>query len=119
MKTVDEYLAAQPEAARQVLVLVRGAIRKALPEAEESISYKIPTYKVDGRAVIYFAGWKAHYSVYPLGGLLPELENELAPYEMEKGTIRFPLAERVPVRLIGRIAKLRAADALQRGGGRA
>ncbi len=112
--SVDEYMAAQPEASRAVLERVRGAIRKAVPRAVETISYSIPTYKLDGTAVIYFAGWKRHYSIYPATRLvLDTLAGELAPYEISKGTIRFPLSGRVPVGLIGRIAKLRAGEAVR------
>ncbi len=112
---VKEYIAAQPESSRAVLERVRGAIRKAVPRAVETISYRIPTYKLDGAAVIYFAGWKQHYSIYPATRLVLEtLAEELAPYEISKGTIRFPLAGRVPVALIGRIAKLRAGEAVRR-----
>jgi uncharacterized protein YdhG (YjbR/CyaY superfamily) len=64
-KSVDEYIAAQPEALQAVLRRVRNAIRKAVPEAEEAISYQMHAYKLQGRAVIYFAGWKRHYSLYP------------------------------------------------------
>lgn len=109
--SVDEYIALQPEAARSLLERVRGAIRKALPEAEETISYKIPTYKLPGGPVLYFAGWKAHYSLYPATGeILTALKDELERYEVEKGTIRFPLKGPVPVRLITKIAKLRGAE---------
>jgi uncharacterized protein YdhG (YjbR/CyaY superfamily) len=101
---------------RASLQRVRDAIRRALPDAEEAISYGIPTYRVDGRAVVYFAGWKQHYSVYPASAaIVAALGADLAPYEVEKGTIRFPLDARVPTRLIARIAKLRAAEAAQRG----
>ena len=109
--SVDEYLAAQPDAARGLLQGVRSASRKALPEAEEGISYQIPTYKVPGRAVVYFAGWKQHYSLYPAGDrIVTELREELAPFEIEKGTIRFPFTGTVPVKLIERVAKLRAEE---------
>src|SRR5262245_62219903 len=107
--SVDAYLAAQPPDVGVVLRRVRDAIRRALPGAEETISYGIPTYRLDGRAVVYFAGWKQHYSVYPASAaIVATLGPELAPYEVEKGTIRFPLDARVPTRLIGRIARLRA-----------
>ena len=110
-KSVDEYLAAQPEAARQALERVRGAIRKAVAQAEEVISYNMPTYKLPGGPVLYFAGWKRHYSLYPATDrLLLAFKNELAPYEVLKGTIRFPLSEPVPVTLIARIAKFRAKE---------
>ena len=114
-KTVDEYLSSQPEAARVVLERVRSAIRKAVPEAEEVISYQIPAFRMSGRVALWFAGWKQHYSLYPaIGGLAEAFKKELAPYELSKGTIRFPLSKPVPVRLIARIAKFRAKEAAGR-----
>jgi uncharacterized protein YdhG (YjbR/CyaY superfamily) len=114
-KSVDEYIASQPEAVQGVLKQVRSAIRKALPKAEEAISYAIPTYKLQDGAALYFAGWKRHYSLYPASGPLTEaFKDDLAPYEIDKGTIRFPLSEPVPVKLIERIAKFRAKEAAER-----
>jgi uncharacterized protein YdhG (YjbR/CyaY superfamily) len=114
-KSVDEYIAAQPEAAQGVLSRVRSAIRRAVPGAEEVISYKIPTYKLHGGPMLYFAGWKRHYSLYPATGLLvAAFKDDLAPYEVSKGTIRFPFSGPVPVRLIERIAKFRAKEAAER-----
>jgi uncharacterized protein YdhG (YjbR/CyaY superfamily) len=113
--SVDDYIARQPPEAQAVLQRVRRAIRKALPGAEEVISYQIPTYKLQGRYVVYFAGWRKHFSIYPATArVVAALESDLAPYEVEKGTIRFPLSEPVPSRLIGRIAKLLAAEAAAR-----
>jgi uncharacterized protein YdhG (YjbR/CyaY superfamily) len=90
---------------------VRSAIRKAVLATEESISYNIPTYKMQGGRRLYFAGWKRHYSLYPVTArLLAEFKNELGVYEVEKGTIRFPLSGPVPVKLIERIAKFRATE---------
>jgi uncharacterized protein YdhG (YjbR/CyaY superfamily) len=109
--SVTEYLASQSPAARSALRKVRAAIRKALPKAEETLSYKIPTYRIGGKAVIYFAAWKNHYSIYPASkAMLTALKDDLVPYEIEKGTIRFPYGQSVPVALIGRIAKIRAAE---------
>ena len=109
--TVDEYIASQPEAAQDSLRRARSAIRKALPAAEESISYKIPTWKISGVAVLYLAGWKKHYSLYPASArLVAEFGDDLAPYEVEKSTLRFSFTQPVPVKLIGRIAKFRAAE---------
>ena len=111
-KSVDEYIASQPEAAQAVLQRVRSAIRRAVPRAEEVISYKIPTYKLQGRAVLYFAGWKQHYSLYPASGqLVAAFKDDLAPYDVRKGTIRFPLSQPVPVELIESLAKFRAREA--------
>jgi uncharacterized protein YdhG (YjbR/CyaY superfamily) len=115
IETVDDYIAAQPEAAQAVLQRVRQIIRRAVPRADEVISYRIPAYKLDGRIVLFFAGWKAHYSLYPSSSRLPAaLKDELRRYTVSKGTIRFPLDEPVPGTLIARIAKLRATDVAQR-----
>jgi uncharacterized protein YdhG (YjbR/CyaY superfamily) len=114
-KSVNEYIAAQPEDVRALLQRVRGAISSVLPGADEVISYGIPTYKVDGRYVIYFAGWKQHYSIYPVTKrVVAAVKKDLALYEVSKGTIRFPLSRKVPVRLIQRITKLLAAEAAER-----
>jgi uncharacterized protein YdhG (YjbR/CyaY superfamily) len=114
-RSVDEYLATQPPAVRAVLERVRGAIRRALPEAEEAISYQIPAYKVEGAVALYFAGWKEHVSLYPVSGeMIAAFGDELAPYVASKGTLRFPLSSPVPLRLIGRIAKVRAAETAER-----
>ena len=118
--SIDGYIAAQPETARPVLERVRAAIRKALPKAEEGISYQIPVFKIDGRAVVYFAGWKKHYSLYPISASLIEAFGErLAAYEVNgKGTMRLPLSEPVPAALIGSIAKFRAKEAARPASGR-
>jgi uncharacterized protein YdhG (YjbR/CyaY superfamily) len=116
VRSVDEYIASQRAATQHALRRVRSAIRQAVPRADETISYGIPTYKLDGRAVIYFAGWSEQYSIYPLTSRLSEaFGSELAPYEASKGTLRFALADPVPVRLIARIAKLRAQEVAERG----
>ena len=114
-KSVDEYIATQPEDVQAILQRVRSAIRQAVPGAEEAISYQIPAYKLDGRPVLYFAGWKQHYSLYPASDPLVEaFKDELAPYQVDKGTIRFPPSRPVPVKLIARIAKFRAQEAAER-----
>jgi len=114
-KSVDEYIASRPEAVQGTLARVRGIIRKAVPSAEELISYQIPAYKLHGSPVLYFAGWKQHYSLYPATGrVVAAFKAELAPYQISKGTIRFPLSEPVPARLIGRIAKFRAKEVAER-----
>lgn len=114
-KSVDEYLAAQPAAVQGILGRVRGAIRKAIPGAQEVISYNMPTYTLYGGRLLYFAAWKRHYAIYAAtAGVVAAFQDELAAYEIDKGTIRFPLSEPVPVKLIGRIAKFRAKEAAER-----
>jgi uncharacterized protein YdhG (YjbR/CyaY superfamily) len=109
-KSVDEYIAAQPETVRPKLEQVRAAIRKAVPEAVENIGYRMPGYKLQGKPMLYFAGFKKHYSLFAASGtFFAALEDELRGYDLRKGTVHFPLTKPVPVKLISRIAKLRAA----------
>jgi uncharacterized protein YdhG (YjbR/CyaY superfamily) len=110
-ENVAAYTAGFPRPVQAVLKRVRGIIRKAVPGAEETISYQIPTYKLHGKPVIYFAAFKEHYSIYPSNArLVKAFKDELEGYEMSKGTIRFPLSEPVPVKVIERIAKFRAKE---------
>ena len=109
-KSVDEYIAGQPEAVRSKLAQLRRTIREAVPEAVEGIGYHMPGYKLHGKPMLYFAGFKEHYSLFAASGaFFATLEKELKGYELRKGTVRFPLSKPVPAKLIGRIAKLRAA----------
>ena len=110
-KSVDDYVAALPPEVQPVLRQVRDAIRAALPDAEERISYQIPSYRQPGGTVIYFAGWKAHYSVYPASqAMVAAFADALAPYQISKGTIRFPYDAPVPAALISRLAQFRADE---------
>lgn len=107
--SVDEYIAAQPKPVQAKLEQVRAAIRKAVPEAVEVIGYGMPGYKLDGKPMLYFAAFQQHYSLFAASGtFFAALEEELEGYETRKGTVHFPLERPVPVKLIGRIAKLRA-----------
>ncbi len=111
VKSVDEYIATHNEDVQAILSLVRSTIRNAVPGAEETISYQIPAYRLQGGAVLYFAGWKRHYSLYPASDrMVRAFKSELAPYKISKGTIRFPLSKPVPVKLIADIAKFRAKE---------
>jgi uncharacterized protein YdhG (YjbR/CyaY superfamily) len=115
-KSIDEYIATQSEEVQAVLQQVRGAIRKAVPAAEEVISYQIPAFKLPDGPVLWFAGWKKHYSLYPATGRIVEaFRDDLASYTVSKGTIRFPLSEPVPVKLIERIARYRAKEVTRSG----
>jgi uncharacterized protein YdhG (YjbR/CyaY superfamily) len=109
-ETVEGYLASFPDEARPILEQVRTTIRSAVPGAEETISYDIPTFKVGGKPVVYFAGWKNHVSVYPIPEADEALERELAPFRAAKGTLKFPLDRPIPYELIGRTAGLLAAQ---------
>src|SRR5271154_7053340 len=109
-RSVDEYIAAQSEVLRPKLEQVRAAITRAVPDAVEGIGYRMPGYKLHGKPMLYFAGFKGHYSLFAASGtFFAALEDELRGYELRKGTVHFPLSKPVPVKLISRIANLRAA----------
>ena len=120
-KDVDDYIAGFPPPTQRALERVRSIIRKALPGSEETVSYGIGAIRLRGRVVIYFAGFKQHYSIYPSTKRLEAaFKSELAPYETSgRGTIRFPLSEPVPAKLIANIAKFKASEstALRKSGG--
>ena len=106
-KTIDEYIATSPPDVQPILQRIRVTIRKAVPDAQETISYRMPTFKRHG-VVLHFAAFKEHIGVYPPVRGDAELMKKLAPYANEKGNLRFPLAARIPYALIGEIAKVRA-----------
>lgn len=109
--SVADYIAAQPKPAQAALRKVRAVVRKALPRAEETISYNIPAYRLAGRATLYFAAFKAHYSLYPASdALIAAIRNARGPHLIKSRTIRLPLDQPVPVALIARIARLRAKE---------
>jgi len=113
-KSVHKYIASRPEAAQAVLERVRSAIRKAVPDAEEVVYCEIPSYRLRGSTLIYFAGWKHHYSLYPATDHVVAALRTTLHHTKSTRTIRFPLSQPVPVKLIARIAKLRAQEFAER-----
>jgi uncharacterized protein YdhG (YjbR/CyaY superfamily) len=108
---IRKYLAAQPPAARRMLRRIRELIRAAAPDAVDGISYGIPALRVDGRLLLWYAGWKAHCSIYPVTPAMRKaLGGDLAKYAVSKGTIRFPLDRPLPTMLIRRLAKARLSE---------
>ena len=102
--TIDDYIASKPPEVQPILEAVRQTLRKAVPNGDEAISYGIPTLKLDGKYVVYFAAWKVHLSIYPIPDADKALEKELAPYRAAKGTLKFPFSEPIPYDLIERVA---------------
>ena len=110
-ENVPAYIARFPRAVQAELKRVRRSIRRAAPGAEEVISYQIPAFKLHGKPVLFFAAWKEHLSIYPSNArLVAAFKDELAKYERAKGTIRFPLSDPIPAKLIERIARFRAKE---------
>lgn len=103
-ETVDEYIEAQDESVKARLQEVRSTIRAAIPEAEERISWSMPTYW-KGRNLIHFAAFKKHIGIYPGGEATTVFADELEGFDVSKGTIRLPHTRELPKDLIGRIAQ--------------
>ena len=106
---IDQFIAAYPPEVQERLEKIRATIRKAAPKAEESISYQIPAYKLNGKVLIYFAGFPKHVSVYPAPREAKEFKKELAAYKGGKGTVQFPLDKKIDYDLISRIVKFKLA----------
>ena len=103
-QTIDEYIAAQDERVQPRLNEIRAILKKALPEAEECISWSMPTYR-KGRNIIHFAAFKKHIGVYPGGEATEEFAEELEGIDTSKGTIRLPYDRELPEDLLVRIAR--------------
>lgn len=109
-KTVDEYLAGVPEPARSTLKKLRNVIRSAVPpEATETISYGIPTFKYKG-SLMWFAAFSDHCSLFPTAAVIQEFKNELKAFQISKGTIRFPMDKPLPAALLKKMVKARVAQ---------
>jgi len=112
-RNIDEYIAGFPKDVQKILEKIRRTIRKAAPDAEETISYQMPTFTLRGN-LVYFAAYKKHIGLYPAPRGIEQFKKELSAYEGSKGTVRFPLDEPIPFELISRIVKFRAKDNLER-----
>jgi uncharacterized protein YdhG (YjbR/CyaY superfamily) len=112
-RDIDEYIAGFPSDVQKILEKLRQTIRDAAPDAQETISYQIPTFTLNGH-LVYFAAWKEHIGLYPASTGIEKFKKELSAYEVNKGTIRFPLHKPIPYDLIGRIVKFRVEENLAR-----
>ncbi len=115
-KTVDDYLAAVPKDRRAALMKLRKTIKVAAPKATEGISYGIAMFKHNGKPLVYFGYWKAHFALYGMGSSFIDAHRaELKAYGLSKGTIRFPTDKPIPDRLVTKIVKARIAE-IEKGG---
>jgi uncharacterized protein YdhG (YjbR/CyaY superfamily) len=103
---IESYIASFPEEIRKLLEQIRDAIRKAAPDAKETISYGMPAFEQNG-ILVYFAAFKNHIGFYPTASGVEAFKNDLSLYEGSKGAVRFPLDKPIPVELISRIVKFR------------
>ena len=104
-ETMDEYIKAFPKDVQSVLEKIRQSVRKAAPEAEETISYRMPAFKLKGRVLVYFAAFRRHIGLYPPAPR--EFKNEVSKYEGPKGNLKFPTDEPIPYDLVTRIVLFR------------
>ena len=112
-RNIDEYIAGFPSDVQDRLEQIRRTIRKAAPDAEEAIKYRMPTFSLHGN-LVHFAAFKNHIGFYPAPVGIEAFKKELAVYEGAKGSVRFPLDKPVPLGLIGRVVKFRVKNTLAR-----
>lgn len=109
-KTIDEYIATLPTETQIIIQNIRKTIQQAAPEATEAISYGMPTFKLNGKNVIHFAGYKEHIGIYPTASKVEESIPAAAQYRTGKGTFQFLLKEAFPYELVANIVKFRAQE---------
>jgi len=112
-KTMDEYIANFPKDIQEVLEKLRATIRKAAPNAEETINYQIPTFTLKGN-LVHFAAFKKHIGFYPTPTGMEKFKKELSAYEGAKGSVQFPLDKPIPYDLISQIVMFRVKENLER-----
>jgi uncharacterized protein YdhG (YjbR/CyaY superfamily) len=112
-KNVDDFIKLYPNSVQAKLKQMRQIIRSAAPKAEEAISYRMPTFKINGRAFVCFAGFRSHIGFYPMSGsFLKSFSKDLKDYVTTKGGVQFPLDKPLPVNLIKRMVKTRLNQVL-------
>lgn len=107
--SVTDYINSFPKDVQVILEQLRSEIKQIAPEAEETMSYKMPTFKLNGKYLVYFAAWKEHIALYPATGSM-ETSKEVAKYRTGKGTFQFKLSESMPWDIIRKIVKFRATE---------
>ena len=114
-KGIDEYIAGFPNDVREILEEIRLTIRRAAPDAEETIKYQMPTFTLNGN-LVHFAAYKKHIGLYPAPRDVAKFKDELSVYEGTKSSVRFPLDKPIPFGLISKIVKFRVKKNLERAG---
>jgi len=113
---VDDYIVGFPEEIQKVLQEMRALIKGTAPDATETISYAIPTFDLNGRHLVHFAGYERHVGFYPIPTGMEAFKEELKPYKQGKGSVQFPLDQPLPTDLIRRIVEFRVAENMRKTG---
>jgi uncharacterized protein YdhG (YjbR/CyaY superfamily) len=112
--SINEYIGTFPKDVQKIMQQLRATIKAAAPEASETISYNMPTFTLNSTYLVYFAGWKNHIAFYGAPRGNAEFKEDLSAYEAGKGTLQFPYVNPIPLDLITKIVKFRAAENLKR-----
>ena len=112
--SIDEYIATFPKDVQKIMRQLRTTIKAAAPKAERKISYQMPTFTLNDKYLVYFAGWKTHIAFYGAPRGNAEFNEDLSAYETGQGTLKFPLDKPMPLDLITKIVKFRVAENLKR-----
>lgn len=112
-KNIDEYIAGFPQDVQEILEEIRATIRQAAPDAEETISYQMPTFRLKGN-LVHFAAFKNHIGFYPTPTGTERFQKEISVYEGGKGSVRFPLDKPIPFDLISEIVTFRVRENLEK-----
>jgi len=113
INSIDEYIATFPKDIQNILQELRAAIKAAAPDAQEKISYQMPTFFLNGN-LVHFAAFKKHIGFYPTPSGIEAFQKELSVYDGAKGSVQFPIDEPMPLKLISRIVKFRVAENIKK-----
>ncbi len=116
-ETIDEYIAGFPADIQVILQKIRKTIKDAAPDAQEAISYQMPTFKFHGN-LVHFAAFKNHIGFYPVPSGIEKFKAELSVYKQGKGSVQFPLDQPIPYDLISRVVKYRVEENLKKSAGK-
>jgi uncharacterized protein YdhG (YjbR/CyaY superfamily) len=112
--TVEEYISGFPASTQKLLKQVRKTIKAVAPGSEEAISYGMPGYKLNGKPLVYFAGYEHHIGFYATPTGHKKFEKQLSKYKQGKGSVQFPINEPMPLKLISEIVKFRLKENIQK-----
>jgi uncharacterized protein YdhG (YjbR/CyaY superfamily) len=116
--SIDEYIAGFPAETQKVLRQMRELIRVSAPDATETISYAIPTFDLNGRHLVHFAGFARHIGFYPIPTGIEAFKKDFEPYKQGRGSVQFPLSQPLPADLIRRVVEIRVEENRGRTGSR-
>ena len=111
--TIDDYIRTFPEDVQDILKKMRATIQEAAPEAKETISYQIPTFRLNGN-LVHFAAFKNHIGFYPAPSGIEGFKKELLPYKVAKGSVQFPIDKQIPYDLVKKIVQFRVQENLKK-----